>query len=57
MESFDKLVRSYFEHIDRVGDIGWMYDLIQNNVDFMVAWWEEAMMRKMTPQVNFRVIA
>ena len=34
-----------------------MFEYIENNPEFMVSWWEEAMMRGMHPQVNFRVIA
>lgn len=39
-DGVDKLVRSYFENIQRVQDIAWMYDLIELNVDYMVYWWE-----------------
>lgn len=34
-----------------------MYDLIEENIDFMVHWWEEAMFRGMRPQINLKVIA
>jgi len=29
----------YFEHIHRVADITWMYDLIGGNPDYMANWW------------------
>jgi hypothetical protein len=34
-----------------------MYDLIEENIDLMVFWWEEAMFRGMRPQINLKVIA
>lgn len=55
-EDFDKLVRAYFDHIHRVADISWMHELIENSADHMVSWWEEAMVRNMHPNVNFRTI-
>lgn len=38
-------------------DIGWLYDLIEQNIEFMMMWWEEAIFRDMHPNVNLRTIA
>lgn len=40
-----------------MADIGWMYDLIEQNIEFMMMWWEEAIFRNMHPNVNLRTIA
>lgn len=50
-------MRCYFEHIQRVEDIGWLYDLIEQNIDYMMMWWEEAIFRDMRPNVNLKTIA
>jgi hypothetical protein len=34
-----------------------MYDLIEQNIDFMVQWWEEAIFRDLRPNINLRTIA
>lgn len=56
-EESEKLVRSYFDNIQRVGDIEWLYGLVEQNVDFMVSWWEEAINRDLHPTIDLRTIA
>ena len=34
-----------------------MYDLIGGNPEYMVCWWEEAMIRNLHPKTNFKIIA
>lgn len=35
----------------------WLYDLIQQNIEYMMMWWEEAIFRDIHPNVNLRTIA
>lgn len=34
-----------------------MYDLIEDNIDYMVNWWEEAIFRNLKPAINLKTIA
>ena len=34
-----------------------MFNLIESNSDYMVSWWEDAMVRNQQPKVNFKIIA
>lgn len=38
-------------------DIVWLYDLIEQDIDYMMMWWEEAIFRDMRPNVNLKTIA
>jgi hypothetical protein len=33
-----------------------MYGLIEENIDFMVSWWEEAINREMHPKIQLKTI-
>ena len=49
-------MRYYFEHIQQVKDISWLYPLIEGNIDYMVMWWDEAIMRKLKPNISLKQI-
>ena len=57
VEGFDLVFPNDFDHVHRVSDLEWIFRFIENNVEFMVNWWEEAMLRNMHPKVNFKVMA
>lgn len=43
--------------MQRVESLNWLYDLIEQNVDYMAMWWEEAIFRNIRPNINLRTIA
>lgn len=56
-KDFDHLIKTYFEHINRVAEISWMYEFIGSNAEYMISWWEEIMIRNLRPKINLKVIA
>ena len=39
-----------------MADISWLYPLIEGNIDYMVMWWDEAIMRKLKPNISLKQI-